>query len=264
MEFTGYKTLHFEYRNRVLWITIHGRGPLNPVDREMHEELSRVFIDAQRDPDSDVLVLTAAGKAFCAGGDMKWFQEMIAKPSHFRDLVPEAKRIISTMLELEKPLVCRMNGTAAGLGASLALLCDIIIADETARIGDPHVKAGLVAADGGAIMWPQMIGFARAKEYLLTGDLLTAREAERMGLINYAVPTDQLDAKVDEMIARLQASPRWAVRWTKASINLVLRDIANRVSDTAFAYETLTNLTADRREAVASFLEKRAARYSGE
>lgn len=264
MRYEGYDTLKFEYRERVLWITIHGQGPMNPVDRRMHRDLARVFVDVQEDRDCDLVVLTAAGKAFCAGGDMNWFQETIADPGQFRDLIPEAKRIITSMLELEKPVVCRLNGTAAGLGASLALLCDIVVADENARFGDPHVKAGLVAADGGAILWPQMIGFARAKELLLTGDLITAREAVAMGLINHAVPTAELDAKVQEIVAKLQANPRWAVRWTKASINVVLRDLANRVSDSAFAYEILTNLTADRQEAVSSFLEKRTPRYGGE
>lgn len=263
MDFVGYTRLNFEYRGRVLWLTIQGKGSANPVDSKMHEELSRVFGDVQRDPDSDIIVLTAAGKAFCAGGDMEWFKETIADQGKFRDATPEAKRIINSMLELEKPVICRLNGAAVGLGASLALLCDIVIADETAMIGDPHVKVGLVAADGGAIVWPQLIGFARAKEYLLTGDLLSAKQAAAIGLINYAVPASELDAKVEDMIRRIGANPRWAVRWTKSAINVVLRDIANRVSDTAFAYEVLTNATADRKEAVAAFVEKRQPHYTG-
>jgi enoyl-CoA hydratase len=264
MEFERYETLRFDRRGRVLWITMQGAGSVNAVTRELHEELSRVFYDAGRDPGSDVIVLTGAGKAFCAGGDMTWFQQMIDRQDEFRDLMPEAKRIIHSMLELEKPLVCRLNGDAVGLGASLALLCDLIVANESARIGDPHVKAGLVAADGGSIMWPQLIGYARAKEFLLTGDLLNAPEAARMGLINYAVPAEELDIKINALVDRLLANPRWAVRWTKASINLPLRDIASRVSDAAFAYETLTNATEDRREAVAAFREKRKAQFRGQ
>ena len=161
-------------------------------------------------------------------------------------------------------MICRLNGHAAGFGASVALLCDVIIADESAKIGDPHVKVGLVAGDGGAIIWPQLVGYARAKEYLLTGELMDATTAAEMGLINYAVATDQLDTKVDEMAAKILANPRWAVRWTKAAINIPLRDNANKISDAAFAYELLTNLTQDRQEAVASFVAKRAARFEGE
>ena len=117
------------------------------LDHDLHEEMSRVFGDIQKDPDCDVVVLTGQGRAFCAGGDMDWFQEMIDQPEKFRDLGIDAKRIVFDLLELEKPIICRLNGAAAGLGASIALMCDIIIADEEAVIGDPHVKVGLVAGD---------------------------------------------------------------------------------------------------------------------
>ena len=264
MEFSGYSTLEFEHRGRVLWITIDGQGPMNAVDDPMHHDLARVFYDAQRDPDSDIVVITARGRAFCAGGDMQWFQDMIDDPSRFRGIAPDAKRIITSLLEMEKPIICRLNGAAAGLGASVALLCDIIVADETAKIGDPHVKVGLVAGDGGAIIWPQLIGFARAKEMLLTGDLVDAKDAAAMGLINHAVPADALDGKVDEIVGKIQGNPRWAVRWTKTAVNLVLRDIATRVSDAAIAYEMLSNMTADRQEAVSAFVEKRPPGYTGE
>ncbi|HDY84040.1 MAG TPA: enoyl-CoA hydratase/isomerase family protein, partial [Halieaceae bacterium] len=166
--------------------------------------------------------------------------------------------------EMEKPIVCRLNGAAAGLGASIALLCDVIIADEKALIGDPHVKVGLVAGDGGAVIWPQLIGFARAKEMLLTGDMLRASEAVAMGLINHAVPAEELDAKVDEIVGKITGNPRWAVRWTKTAVNLVLRDVANKVMDTAIAYEISSNSTRDRQEAVTAFVEKRAPNYTGE
>ncbi len=263
MDFSSYQRLVFERRGRVLWVTIDA-GPLNAVDFEMHDELARVFPDLQRDPESDLIVLTGAGRVFCAGGDMDWFQAMIDDTALFRAIANDAKRIVNGLLELEKPIVCRLNGAAVGLGASIALLCDVIIADEKARIGDPHVKVGLVAGDGGAVIWPQLIGFARAKEMLLTGDLLLATEAVQMGLINHAVPAAALDAKVDEVVAKILANPRWAVRWTKTAINLVLRDIANRVMDAAIAYEISSNATRDRQEAVHAFVEKRAPVFTGE
>ena len=263
MDFATYQRLTFERRQRVLWISIDA-GPMNAVDFELHEELAKVFYEAQNDQGSDLIVLTGAGRAFCAGGDMDWFQEMIDDPAKFRGITTDAKRIVNGLLEMEKPIVCRLNGAAAGLGASIALLCDVIIADERALIGDPHVKVGLVAGDGGAVIWPQLIGFARAKEMLLTGDMLRASEAVTMGLINYAVPTDQLDGKVDELVGKILATPRWAVRWTKTAVNLVLRDIANKVMEPAIAYEIASNATADRQEAVNAFVEKRAPNYTGE
>jgi len=263
MDLDRYKTLDLTRDGRILTITINN-GPMNAVDDDMHHELSRVFVDAQDDPDSDLIILTGEGRAFCAGGDMDWFQAMIDEAPKFRGIVPDAKRIISTLLEVEKPVICRLNGAAAGLGASIALMCDVIIAREDALIGDPHVKVGLVAGDGGAVIWPQLIGYARAKEYLLTGDMLPAKDAAAMGLINHAVPADELDAKVADMAKRILANPRWAVRWTKTAVNLPLREIANRVSDAALAYEIVSNSTADRQEAVTAFVEKRKPGYTGE
>jgi len=195
---------------------------------------------------------------------MAWFQAMIDDTALFRGIANDAKRIVNGLLELEKPIICRLNGAAAGLGASIALLSDVIIADETAKIGDPHVKVGLVAGDGGAVIWPQLIGYARAKEMLLTGDMLSAAEAAAMGLINHAVPAAELDAKVEEVAGKILGNPRWAVRWTKTAVNLPLRDIANRVMDAAIAYEINSNATRDRQEAVSAFVEKRAPNFTGD
>jgi len=264
IDFNSFERFDFAREERILRVTLAGRGPANAVDESMHREFPRLLRELQDDTLSDLIVLTGQGGAFCAGGDMDWFQQMIDDPREFRSILPDARRTIGGLLDLEKPVICRLNGHAAGFGASVALLCDVIIADESAKIGDPHVKVGLVAGDGGAIIWPQLVGYARAKEYLLTGELMDATTAAEMGLINYAVATDQLDTKVDEMAAKILANPRWAVRWTKAAINIPLRDNANKISDAAFAYELLTNLTQDRQEAVASFVAKRAARFEGE
>ncbi len=259
-----YQRFIFTRSGRVLTASIRGPNPVNGVDARMHEELADVFVDLQRDPDSDLIVLTGDGRAFCAGGDMAWFDAQIADPWSFRDIAADAKRIITTLLDLEKPIICRLNGAAAGLGATLALLCDVIIADETARIGDPHVKVGLVAGDGGAVIWPQLVGYAKAKELLMTGDLLTAQEALALGLINHVASRETLDAKVAEMAGRILANPKWAVRWTKTVINTQLKALAATTNDAALAYEILSNMTRDRAEAVAAFKEKRTPRLTGE
>ena len=263
MDFTTYERMRISRNGRILTIALDN-GKINAVDSTMHHELARVFLDAQDDEDSDLVILTGTGRAFCAGGDMDWFQRHIEDPRTFRAIAPEAKRIVTSLLDLEKPLICRLNGAAAGLGATIALMSDIIIAADSARIGDPHIKVGLVAGDGGAIIWPQLIGFARAKELLLTGDLLTATEAAGLGLVNYAVPADELDAKVDEIAGKILGNPRWAVRWTKTVANIPLRELAARLADPALAYEILTNLTADRKEAVAAFVERRKPEFTGE
>jgi enoyl-CoA hydratase len=258
-----YERISTRRDGRILTIVLNN-PPVNAVDGIMHRELARVFLDAQDDPDSDLVILTGEGRAFCAGGDTAWFREHVADHRTFRAIAPEAKRIVTSLLELEKPILCRLNGPAAGLGATIALLCDVIIASEKAVIGDPHVKVGLVAGDGGAVIWPQLIGFARAKELLMTGDLLTAAEAKSMGLINHCVPLEVLDAKVSEVAAKILANPRWAVRWSKTVANIPLRELAAKLSDAAVAYEILSNMTADRAEAVDAFIERRPPNYSGD
>jgi len=263
MDFDSYETIRFERRGRALWAFMDN-GPMNAVSAAMHEELARLPEEVQRDEGSDLLVLTGANKAFCAGGDMAWFQEMIDQPAKFRAIAPEGKRIVFGMLELEKPAIARLNGAAAGLGATLALLCDVVVASEEAKIGDPHVRVGLVAGDGGAVLWPQLIGFARAKELLMTGEMIPAAEAKAMGLINHAVPAAELDAKVEEVTGKILGNPRWAVRWTKVATNITLRQVAHQVMDAAIAYEAISNATADRREAVSAFVDKRAPKFTGE
>lgn len=259
-----YTRFSFERNGRVLTAFIDSEHPVNGVDAAMHDELARVFTDLQRDAGSDIIILSAKGRAFCAGGDMDWFDKQIENPAGFRDIAWDAKRIVMSLLEMEKPIICRMNGAAAGLGATIALLCDMIVADDRARIGDPHVKVGLVAGDGGALIWPQLIGYAKAKELLMTGDMLKATEAQALGLINYAVPADQLDAKVGELVAKLQANPRFAVRWTKAVTNIPLRALAAQLMDASIGWESVSNTLEDRKEAVAAFKEKRAPNLTGE
>jgi enoyl-CoA hydratase len=253
----GYETLALTRDNRLLTITLNQPDSLNAVNLRMHEELAEVFIFAATDEHSDVVVLTGAGKAFSAGGDLEHIAHNAANPELFDNEVRLAKRIVFAMLDLDKPLICRMNGHAVGLGATLALLCDVIFAAETAKIGDPHVALGLVAGDGGAAIWPQRIGFGRAKEYLLTGELLTAKKAEEIGLINHCVSLDELDAAVEAFCARLLQGSSNAIRWTKVLINLELKRVANAVMDAGIAYEAISQRSADHREGVKALQEKR-------
>ncbi|MGB7406831.1 MAG: enoyl-CoA hydratase/isomerase family protein [Pacificimonas sp.] len=254
----------FTREGRVLTAWITSDHPVNGVDAPMHDELAQVFTAMQRDAGSDICILSGKGRAFCAGGDFDWFEEQIDHPEKFRDIAWDAKRIVSSLLDMEKPIICRLNGAAAGLGATIALLCDIIVADETAKIGDPHVKVGLVAGDGGALIWPQLVGYAKAKELLMTGDMLWAAEAQNLGLINYAVPADKLDAKVGELVAKIAGNPKWAVRWTKSVTNIPLKALAAQLMDASIGWESVSNTLADRREAVAAMAEKRAPKLTGE
>jgi len=257
-----FDTIALARDGRKLTITLNRPDALNAVNLRMHEELPEVFHFAVGDPHSDLVVLTGAGKAFSAGGDLDHMAHNAENPQLFDEEVRLAKRIVSAMLDLDKPLVCRLNGAAVGLGATLALLCDVIFAADTAKIGDPHVLIGLVAGDGGAAIWPQRIGFTRAKEYLLTGELVPAATAERIGLINHCVPAAELDAAVDAFCLKLLQGSQNAIRWTKVLVNLELKRVANAVMDAGIAYESVTVRSADHREGIRALRERRAPNFS--
>jgi enoyl-CoA hydratase len=263
MNFSGYKTLTFERRERVLEITLNRPEKLNAVDEVLHEELARVFVDVSNDPNCDIAVLTGAGRAFSSGGDIDWMQKMIDNPSSFEKTSREAKQIVFSLLDCEKPVIAKLNGHATGLGATIALFCDVIFASDTAKIGDPHVNVGFVAGDGGAVIWPQLIGYARAKEYLMTGDLMTATEAARIGLINHVVPAAELNERVKQFADRLAAGATKAIRWSKMSANIGLKQLAHSIMDASLAYEAMSNVSKDHQEAVNAFREKRSPVFTG-
>jgi enoyl-CoA hydratase len=263
MDFASYQCIEFKRDGRILTVTLNRPEQRNAVNARLHHELSRVFTDVQRDADSDVVVLTGNGTAFCAGGDIDWMQLSVDEPNEFEKTAREAKDIVYSQLDLEKPLICKLNGHATGLGASLALLCDIIIASDEAKIGDPHVSVGLVAGDGGALIWPQLVGYAKAKKYLLTGELMMAAEAERIGLITDVVPRAELDAAVDAMAQCLVSGATKAIRWSKVTANLPLRQLFHSYFDAGVAYECLSNRTEDHAEAVKAFRERRKPVFTG-
>lgn len=262
MAFEGYETLRFVREGRVLTIVMDRPEVMNAVSHQLHMEMGRVFVEAADDPDSDIVILTGAGQAFSAGGDVHWLSDMAAgRRDPFVEEVRVMRRIIHGLLDCPKPVIAKVNGDAMGFGASIALLCDIVIAADTARFADPHVKLGLVAGDGGAIIWPQLIGYAKARHYLMTGDAVAAPEAERMGLITFSVPAADLDEYVAKYAAKLARGAQSAIRYTKSATNLALRQIFSSVGETAIAYEGLATYTEDFREGVAAFIGKRRPEF---
>jgi len=256
-------TLKLEITDQIATLTINRPAELNAVNGELHTALSQVFLDLAARRDLKAIVLTGAGRAFCAGGDIEWMKAAAREPEQFEIVTWEAKRIVYSMLDCEIPIIGRINGDAVGLGATLALLCDITVMADTARIGDPHVKVGLNAADGGGFLWPQMIGFGRARELLLTGDLLRAKEAVQLGAIGHAVPETELDSKVEEFVKKMRHGATKAIRWTKAGYTIPLRQLAHGHMDAGIAYECLSNLTQDHAEAIVAFSEKRKPVFQG-
>ena len=264
MDYNDYTTLSFQREGGVLTVSLDRPDVLNAANAVMEIELGRFFVDVVDDEQTRVVVLTGAGKTFSAGGDFDYMRALLENPELLRKAMPHAKRLIFSLLDCPKPVVAKINGHAIGFGATLALFCDVTFAADHARIADPHVAIGLVAGDGGAIIWPQLIGYNRAKEYLFTGEPLLAPEAARIGLINHAVPADQLDDRVDEYALKVAAMPVHAVRWTKTTVNLGLKQLFHSMMDASFAYEVLSSGTADHREAVAALSEKRKPQFKDE
>jgi enoyl-CoA hydratase len=264
--YENYKLLKLEKRGAVLVITMDN-PPLNAVNGQMHEELSRIFVEINTDPETNVVVVTGAGaKAFSAGGDITRMKTRIETRDQegWRVLVREAQNIVYSLLRLEKPLIGRVNGHAMGLGATLAAFCDISFMMADAKIADTHVAVGLTAGDGGALMWPLLMGFQKAKRYLLTGDQMTGREAADMGLITAAVETvEDLDREVFTLADRIASGASLAINTTKMAANLTLRKLLEGQVETHLSYETQTVWSDDHREAVSSFLEKRTPKFSG-
>lgn len=265
LEQANYQALAFERAGRVLTIRINLPERMNVVTQRLHQEMSRVFIDAADDPDSDVIVLTGVGKVFCAGGDLQWLADELKEG--LPPFVGEAqvmRRIVGSLLECPKPVIAGVNGDAIGFGASIALLCDIVIAVEHARFADPHCKLGLSTGDGGSLIWPQLIGYAKAKHYLLTGDALDATEAERIGLISMVRPEAEFSAFIESYASKLAAGAQTAIRYSKITANIPLRQMAASVYEAMIAYEGLCRYTPDYREGVTAFIERRRAKFGGD
>jgi enoyl-CoA hydratase len=263
MEYEGYETILVERRDRVLYLTLNRPEALNAVNGRMHAELARIFLDAGMDDDSEVIVITGAGRAFSAGGDIPWLQSMMEHPHEFQRTGIEGKRIVMSILEARQPVIAKVNGAAVGLGATVALACDVVFAAQGARIGDPHVSVGFAAGDGGTALWPALIGYARAREYLYTGELIPAERAAEIGLINHVVPADRLDEEVETFARRLVNGAIRAIQWTKLAVNSPLRAQASANLDTSLALETLSNMTDDHREGLQAFVERRPPQFRG-
>lgn len=266
MEYSKYKFLKVAISERIATVSINRPEVLNAVNMELHRELEDIWIDLAYDAEVDVIILTGEGKAFVAGGDLKRMSERFGTDDgreHALAVPAKARRLLSSILDCPKPIIAAINGDAIGLGATIALFCDIIIIAEDAKIGDPHVKVGVSAGDGGAIIWPLLLGPARAKEYLMLGLVVTGTEAERVNLVNRAVPRGEVMAAAREVAIDLMKLSPWAVRYTKSTVNIMVRQQLNLMMDASMATESLTMLTADHGEAVRAFVEKRKPAFKG-
>ena len=242
--------------------TMNRPEALNAINARGHHELEDLFAQLQRDPVVKAVVLTGAGRAFSAGGDVKSMSGFTeGQPGGIFD--SGARQLAANLVAIEKPVIAAVNGAAVGLGATIALLCDVIFMADSARIGDPHVKVGLVPGDGGAVIWPLLVGPARAKEYLMTGDLLDATTAERIGLVNHVVPAGELMDEALAFATRLAKGPTLAIRFAKISVQRAVQQAMFSQLDLGLALEAITGGSHDHKEATQAFAEKREPRYEG-
>ncbi|MET9662236.1 enoyl-CoA hydratase-related protein [Streptomyces sp. NPDC006510] len=251
--------------NGVSWITLNRPEAMNAVTREQRERVIALLAESSADPAVRAVVLTATGRGFCAGADLRGTPATGERvPGDVaRTIRLGAQRLIAAVLDCEKPVVAAVNGTAAGLGAHLAFACDLVLAAESAKFIEVFVRRGLVPDGGGAYLLPRLIGPQRAKELMFFGDSLPAAEAERLGLVNRVVADGELAATARAWAQRLAEGPTRAIALTKQLVNASLD--ADR--PTAFAAEAMAQeinmTTQDANEGVASFVERRVPKYRG-
>lgn len=263
MQTQAYQRLKLERRGAVLTIALSNPTSRNSVDGVMHAELPRVFRRLAADDTIGAVVLTGdpAGAAFCAGGDLIWTEKLRGSGDDYAKVLREGAEIVHAMIEAPQPIISMINGPAVGLGATLALMADVAYAADEAIIADKHVSIGVSAGDGGSVIWPLLIGPSRAKEYLMTGDPITGAKAAEIGLINHAVPADQLHERAHAFAERLADGPRLAIEMTKRSVNMFVKMVTNQILDASIALEGLTFRTDNHVEAVRAFLAKEKPRF---
>ncbi|MBK0866583.1 MAG: enoyl-CoA hydratase/isomerase family protein [Saccharopolyspora sp.] len=257
MDFSAYRQLRFERRdNGVLLITLDQPQKYNATDEEMHNELARVWADVSADPETRVAVVTGAGKAFSAGGDLDMVQRMAGDHDRVSRMLSEMSDMVYNIINCEKPVVSAINGVAVGAGTVVALLADISICAEDAKLGDGHVKLGVAAGDHAAILWPLLCGMAKARYYLLTGEMLSGAEAERIGMVSRALPREQVLEESLRVADGLATGSQPAIRWTKRALSNWLKT-AGPIFDQSAAYEMLCFMGPDVPEGAAALAEKR-------
>jgi 2-(1,2-epoxy-1,2-dihydrophenyl)acetyl-CoA isomerase len=265
--------LLYEVRDGIARVTLNRPDAANAITPDQRNQLIELFAEASGDLNVRVVVLTANGKHFCTGADLRVSKipdnprpegaPERAMGDVGRNIKRGAQKLVASILDCEKPVIAAVNGTAAGIGAHIALACDLIVAADSARFIEVFVRRGITPDGGGAYLLPRMIGLAKAKELVFFGDDLSAPDAERIGLINKCVPLDQLGAATDEWANRLAVAPTKAVGLAKWLLNRSLdSDRGTAFEEEAWAQE-LASRTEDFQEGVQAFIERRDVQFKG-
>ncbi|MGH8595750.1 MAG: enoyl-CoA hydratase/isomerase family protein [Gammaproteobacteria bacterium] len=262
MQYGDFQFLKFEWREHgVLLIQLNRPDVLNATNARLHWELTQIWPVVQEDPAVRVVVVTGAGdKAFSAGGDLDWIDSMVGNADELSNTMKEAADIVYRMIDCDKPIISAINGVAVGAGLAVALLADVSIMAETARLTDGHVRLGVAAGDHAVIIWPLLCGMAKAKYYLMTADFIDGKEAERIGLVSFCAPADEVLERALKIAHKLATGSQRAIRFTKKALNNWLR-LAGPAFDNSLALEMLCFLGEDAKEGVAAVREKRAPKF---
>ena len=260
-DYSKYEHILFDIKDGVALLTINRPDVYNATNFKLHNELSKVWLDLGNDDDVRVVVITGAGTAFSAGGDFDLIQESIGNAKVIAGTMEEARDIVHNMINLDKPVISAINGVAVGAGLAVALLADISIASDKARFTDGHVRQGVAAGDHAALIWPMLIGMAKAKYYLLTCEFLDGTEAERIGLVSQVVPHDELMDKAMDVARRLAVGSQQALRYTKRSLNQWLRQAEHTAFDYSLSLEMLGFFGEDVQEGLDSVRERRDPKF---
>jgi enoyl-CoA hydratase len=243
-----------ERRDALRILTLNRPDALNATNLALHDAITDVWDVLAADTDARAVVLTGAGRAFSAGGDLDHIRNMQQDPELRRHDMEQAAVLVRAMTSCSLPIVAAVNGPAVGLGATLAVLCDIVLMGQTAYLCDPHVSIGLTAGDGGAALWPLFTSLHRAKEYLLTGERIPAAVAVEIGLANRVVDGDVVGEAIT-VAERLATQPQQAVASTKQALNLHLTEAIGPILDAALALEFKTFDDDEHRDAVRRLLD---------
>ena len=261
MEYPSYESLKLDWpMERVLRITL-SRGRMNALDFNMHHDLGNIWGLIDRDPDVNAVVVTGEGRAFSAGGDFEMIENILTDHDFRCKMWKDARYMVDGMLQCSKPIISAINGAAAGGGLAVALLADISIAGESAKLVDGHTVLGVAADDHAVAIWPLLCSLAKAKYYLLTSEPISGREAERIGLVSFCVPDDEVVDRALKIAERLANGAPSAIRWTKLSLNQWVRN-AWPAFEASLAFGILGFTGPEAREGLDALKEKRAPRFN--
>jgi enoyl-CoA hydratase len=265
MDYSSYQHLLIEIDQGIAKVTINRPEVYNAVNHRLHGELGQIWRDLDRDPAVRAIVITGAGdKAFSAGGDLAMLEHRMSLPAEerFNEAVSwEPRELVYNMVNCDKIIISAINGVAVGAGVAVALLADISIMAEEAKIGDGHTRLGVVAGDHATMIWPLLCGIAKTKYYLLTADLIDGREAERIGLVSRCVPRAEVLDTAMKLARRMADGPRYAQSMTKRSVNQWLRLGGITSFDYSLALEKMAFFSDDAQAGIKAVRDKTAPKF---